>query len=173
LEQKGVDVLLAIEVLQHAVQGNMDIATIATSDLDFFPIFEALVQTRVKTELICDPVFTPRELMYAADMVQPLNAVTFRNWCKQEYQAKFTLVTRGVEPDWKPDDELSLEVEGFYKGKRFQLYKSIIKESSFVAYSEADSQITESNSSFLLIELFRSGSSGTVELVNPDRAYWR
>ncbi len=51
LEQKGVDILLAIEAYQNAVQGNMDIVEILTSDLDFYPVFDALVQTRVKAHL--------------------------------------------------------------------------------------------------------------------------
>ena len=50
-QQKGVDVLLAIECLMHAIRSNIDEATIMTSDLDFFPLFEALLQTRTKSVL--------------------------------------------------------------------------------------------------------------------------
>lgn len=55
VEQKGVDVLLAIEVFQHAVSGNMDIASIVTGDVDFLPLLEAISRTRVKTEILFDP----------------------------------------------------------------------------------------------------------------------
>ena len=48
-QQKGVDVLLAIECLMHAVRNNIDEATILTADLDFFPLFEALLQTKTKS----------------------------------------------------------------------------------------------------------------------------
>lgn len=50
-EQKGVDVLLAVDVLQHAYRGSMDRADLITSDLDFVPLFDALTQTRVSSRL--------------------------------------------------------------------------------------------------------------------------
>ena len=64
LEQKGVDILLAIDVFKHAMNGNMSEAHIMTTDIDFFPLFEALRDTPVSTHLHCFPADTSEELMF-------------------------------------------------------------------------------------------------------------
>lgn len=79
-EQKGVDVLLAIECLLHAVRNNIDEATIMTSDLDFFPLFEALLQTKTKSTLRYQIRKTSPELIRAADYARPLTGIDFLEW---------------------------------------------------------------------------------------------
>ena len=59
-QQKGVDVLLATECLMHSLRGNIDEAAILTSDLDFFPLFEALLQTKTKSRLLYQPSRHPQ-----------------------------------------------------------------------------------------------------------------
>lgn len=88
-EQKGVDVLLAIEVFQHAVSGNMDVASILTGDLDFFPLFEALVQTPVKTELLYYPKSISKDLMYSAGTLRQFRLSTMNQWLVQPYNERF------------------------------------------------------------------------------------
>jgi hypothetical protein len=84
LEQKGVDILLATEALQHATLGNIDDAWFMVSDLDFYPVFDALVQTRVKSHLYYDPHKTSKELIYAADVSVALNAGTLIPWLRDD-----------------------------------------------------------------------------------------
>jgi hypothetical protein len=84
LEQKGVDILLAIEALQHATLGNIDIACFMLSDLDFYPIFDALVQTRVKSTLYYDPHKTSTDLIHAADVAEALTAGTLNRWLRPD-----------------------------------------------------------------------------------------
>jgi uncharacterized LabA/DUF88 family protein len=84
LEQKGVDILLAIEALQHATLGNIDDAWFILSDLDFYPIFDALVQTRVKSHLYYDPRKTPKDLIYAADVSVAVNAGMLNPWLRDD-----------------------------------------------------------------------------------------
>ena len=79
-EQKGVDILLAIEAYQQALQSNMDTAEFILSDLDFFPLLEALVNTRVKTRLIYDVYATSRELVHSADQSQSVNGHYIDRW---------------------------------------------------------------------------------------------
>jgi len=79
-EQKGVDVLLAIECLMHSMRGNIDEAVIMTSDLDFFPLFEALLQTKTKSWLLFDRHRTAQDLLSAADTAVPLNVDDFLSW---------------------------------------------------------------------------------------------
>lgn len=85
LEQKGVDIQLAIEVYQHAVRGNIETAIIVTNDLDFYPLLDALTQTRVRTELRYDRDKTSAALIEAADIAKPLSLVEFASWCDRPY----------------------------------------------------------------------------------------
>ena len=85
LEQKGVDIQLAIEAYQHAVRGNIETAVIVTNDLDFYPLLDALTQIRVRTELRYDRGKTSEELIEAADFAKPLSLREFANWCDPPY----------------------------------------------------------------------------------------
>lgn len=73
LSQKGVDIALAVEVLTHAFSGNIHCARIFASDLDFFPLLDALTNTKVRSELYYGPTRTPSELIEAADFAEPIN----------------------------------------------------------------------------------------------------
>jgi uncharacterized LabA/DUF88 family protein len=84
LEQKGVDILLAIEALLHATSGIIDNSSFILSDLDFCPLLGALVQTRVKSHLYYDPHKTSKELIYAADISLALNAGTLDGWLRDD-----------------------------------------------------------------------------------------
>ena len=85
-QQKGVDVLLAIECLSHAVRNNIDEATIMTSDLDFYPLFEALLQTKTKSVLRYQIGHTSKELVRAADYSEPITLTDFITWQGTKYQ---------------------------------------------------------------------------------------
>ncbi|MCA1474924.1 NYN domain-containing protein [Bradyrhizobium sp. NBAIM08] len=80
LRQKGVDILLAIDVFKHATSGHMSEAHIMTKDLDFFPLFEALRDTPVAVHLHCYPAETSNELMALADVVVPVNPFKVLQW---------------------------------------------------------------------------------------------
>lgn len=86
LTQKGVDVLLAIELLQHAIGLNMDAVFLYASDLDFLPLLEALVSTRVVTHLIYDPAKTNQNLIQAADFHQAIEPINVVNWLRESKQ---------------------------------------------------------------------------------------
>lgn len=85
LEQKGVDIQLAIDAYQHAVLGNMEEAVLVTNDLDFLPLLDALTQTRVRTELRYVIGKTSDDLLEAADRAVPLTLSEFLEWCDLPY----------------------------------------------------------------------------------------
>jgi uncharacterized LabA/DUF88 family protein len=89
LEQKGVDILLAIDVLKHASLRNIAQAHIMTTDLDFFPLFEALLDTPVSVNLHCFPSKTSNELMSLADNVMPITPYTVLTWFAYGDRDKF------------------------------------------------------------------------------------
>jgi uncharacterized LabA/DUF88 family protein len=75
-EQKAVDILLALDVYRHAVNGNMDTARVLTSDADFEPVLDALQETPVRSILWCNPTKTSQPLQDAADVVEVFNELT-------------------------------------------------------------------------------------------------
>lgn len=77
LTQKGVDVALAVEVLSHAHRGTIHTARLFVSDLDFYPLLDALTSTRVRSELWYLPKKTAPELLEAADVSTELNYYHF------------------------------------------------------------------------------------------------
>lgn len=120
-EQKGVDVLLAIECLLHAVRNNIDEATIMASDLDFFPLFEALLQTKTKSMLRYQIGKTSPELIRAADYAQPLTGVDFVEWLSPTHHD--LRHQQGI----KDVDVANGQViaEGTVANKRFELKKTV------------------------------------------------
>ena len=52
VEQKKVDVMIAVDMLTHAFRGNMHKATILTADLDLKPLIDALVQNGMQVQLM-------------------------------------------------------------------------------------------------------------------------
>lgn len=72
--QKMVDVQIAVDMMSHAFNGNMEHVTLFATDLDFRPLLDALVQRGMRVTLWYDPKITPRELRRAADVQQPFRS---------------------------------------------------------------------------------------------------
>lgn len=71
-EQKGVDILLAIDVYRQAVNG-LERAFIFANDGDFYPVLEALQGTQTRSILKCIRGKTPKYLYELADVVSYIN----------------------------------------------------------------------------------------------------
>jgi uncharacterized LabA/DUF88 family protein len=89
LEQKGVDILLAIDVFKHASLATIQEAHIMTTDLDFFPLFEALRDTPVSVHLHCCREETSSELMALADVVQAVTHFDILHWLRSPDRETF------------------------------------------------------------------------------------
>jgi uncharacterized LabA/DUF88 family protein len=94
-EQKAVDILLALDVYRHAVSGNLDTATIVTSDADFEPVLDSLQETRVRSILWCNPTKTSQSLQDAADVVEAFNEQNVMRYMPAAIVHKYT-VGRGL-----------------------------------------------------------------------------
>ena len=88
LQQKKVDIKLAVDMLTHAFRGNMHQATLFASDLDFKPFLDALVETGMFVELWYPKGRTNNELIYAADFKRPINVQELYNMTTKEYRRK-------------------------------------------------------------------------------------
>lgn len=112
-EQKGVDVLLAAKVLTHAFQGNMDEIELWTSDLDFYPVLEALVNTRVRSTLRYDPRKTSDELPSYADIATPITLKDYLRTVGDEVAFSNTI-------DWKTGNRSNESGDTVISRGRFQ-----------------------------------------------------
>lgn len=131
-QQKGVDVLLAIECLMHSIRGNIDEATIMTSDLDFFPLFEALLQTKTRSRLRYQIGRTSQELIGAADQSTPITAYDFFNWLEDPARTLLSV------SNWTEDDKKYLEPvrNGRIRDKHVELCKHKQKDAYTIKYDD-------------------------------------
>ncbi|WP_353041685.1 NYN domain-containing protein [Mesorhizobium sp. M1217] len=79
MEQKGVDILLALDAYRHAV-GGLDTVVLFTGDGDFYPVLEALQNTHARTILFCSRLYAPSYLTEMADFVEHVNEATFASF---------------------------------------------------------------------------------------------
>lgn len=101
-QQKKVDILLAVEALDHAFRKNMDRAILLTGDRDFEPLVHSLVQLGVRVEVAGDKKTTSRYLRHAADIYRPLSFDDYHNWTIGSLRGQFPAdVGKGTRP---PDD---------------------------------------------------------------------
>lgn len=77
LEQKGVDTWIAVDVLSLAFRDVFDIANIITGDLDLYPLFEALQQTKARGRLISEKRTTSDELRFSADTAEEIDPYAY------------------------------------------------------------------------------------------------
>jgi uncharacterized LabA/DUF88 family protein len=89
-EQKGVDVQLAVDSLEHAARGNMSLAMFLTGDLDFEPLLACLLRMGVPTRLLYCPLTTSKPLRRAADDTRKVTLAQFHQWAAPSF--------RGVQP---------------------------------------------------------------------------
>jgi len=89
IEQKGVDTWIAVDVLLYALRGNIDVADVYTTDLDLYPMFEALLQTNTHGVLRYDPDRTSEELIQAADQSAPIRQTDLFNMLPPTFAGKY------------------------------------------------------------------------------------
>lgn len=101
VQQKQVDVMIAVDMLTHTFRGNMDQATFIASDVDFKPLLDALVREGMFVELRYPPTETNQDLVDAADQRTPLAIDSIYHFLDQESQSLLRLPGRRQE--WRKD----------------------------------------------------------------------
>ena len=133
-EQKGVDVLMAIDVLQHTYQSNMDWAAIITSDLDFLPLFDAILQTRVTSELIYEKGVSTTELIESADLSRPLRFYDLGQWLQDPHRVRF-VANKHIEGE--PKEEYDI-IEEFALPSGTLTYAKVRGAEEYIAISRGE-----------------------------------
>jgi len=94
MRQKKVDVLLAVEMLDHAFRKNMAAAFLVAGDGDFTPVVEAVTRLGTWVQVFYAPDGASRELYSAADMGMPLSFNDFWSWGSNKFRERYPLPTR-------------------------------------------------------------------------------
>jgi NYN domain len=113
LEQKMVDVMLAVDMLTHSFRRNMQRATLLTGDQDFKPLVDALVQQGMYVTLWYPRGETNSELMDAADRRKPIMLKELASLLTPESRKRFPLPSdelisgtdfRGAHHQWNDEN---------------------------------------------------------------------
>lgn len=105
--QKEVDILLAVEMINHAVRKNMRRAVLLAGDRDFKPVVEMLVQMGTFVVVAGDKTHMSRELVKVADSSVPLTFEEYFELSATPFQADYPLPT---------NNQIRCS-EGFYEGR--------------------------------------------------------
>jgi uncharacterized LabA/DUF88 family protein len=89
--QKEVDVLLAVDMLTHGYDGNMEKAVLIAGDLDFRPVVESLVRRGAFVEVWYEAKSASSELPGAADYGQKLDFRILYRWSAPSFQSHHPL----------------------------------------------------------------------------------
>lgn len=84
--QKEVDVLLAVQMMEHAFRGNMSKATLLSGDKDFRPLVESLVRLGLFVEVVSDFRHFSSDLIHSADSHKKLTIDEYYNFAPKLIQ---------------------------------------------------------------------------------------
>jgi len=119
LRQKKVDVLLAVEALDHAFRKNMDRVCLITGDLDFAPLVDSLIRLGVYVEIRYEARSASRELYSTADVAWPITVDDIYNWSTTEFRGQHPMPNRTAGQGVPPSPVLR---KGTINGKHVQLH---------------------------------------------------
>jgi uncharacterized LabA/DUF88 family protein len=94
IEQKKVDIMIAVDMLNHSFRKNMSKATLLTADLDFKPLIDALVDNGMFISLWYPINKTNEELIQSADASRKLDLTTIYEYSTIDFQ-KSHLIPKG------------------------------------------------------------------------------
>ncbi len=100
--QKEVDILLAVDALEHAFRKNLSALTLIAGDLDFVPLVDSLVRSGTWVEILYDQRSFAKRLLESADKALPLEFHSYYGFCSGEFRTKHQLPTRQDRVTWNP-----------------------------------------------------------------------
>jgi uncharacterized LabA/DUF88 family protein len=112
--QKEIDVLIAVDMLTHAAQKNMNTAILVTGDQDLKPAVESLVQLGVFVEVYGDGKHTSRELSWASSAYRKLTFDDYFQMSTETLIQKYPIPTRPAEIRQAPGTHSQIGKVGDY-----------------------------------------------------------
>ena len=107
--QKEVDILLAVDALDHAFRKNMAGIILVAGDRDFAPLVESLVRLGVWVHIWYDPRSVANRLLEMADKATPIGFHDYYNRCPNEFVKKHPL------PIQSPNVPVRIDVAAGYE----------------------------------------------------------
>lgn len=161
--QKEVDVLLAVQMMEHAFRGNMQKAVLLSGDKDFRPLVETLVRLGLFVEVVGDQKHISKDLIHSADNHRTLGFTRYYGWVTDEFilTNPLTINTLSFFPDKAQEDGfhcikngyfLNNEVKVFIKQgiEDFWLYSPVINKGNTALRIKNDDLVLKVNSKNLL-----------------------
>jgi uncharacterized LabA/DUF88 family protein len=84
--QKEVDVMLAVQMMEHAFRGNMNKAVLLSGDLDFRPLVESLVRLGLFIEVVGDQNHISQDLIHSADSHKKISIDEYFKFAPKNFQ---------------------------------------------------------------------------------------
>jgi uncharacterized LabA/DUF88 family protein len=119
LRQKEVDVLLAVDMLTHGFDGNVEKAVLLAGDLDFRPIIEALVRRGVFVEVWYEKNSLAKELRWAADHGYRMDFEQLYRWAAYSFRERCPLPR--VDRAHLPLVNVTYDREGSFNGRNLRI----------------------------------------------------
>ena len=91
-QQKQVDVKLAVDMLSHTLNRNMDSVTLLAGDQDFVPAIEALVRAGMYVSLLYVQTSISPNLRDAADEGNAIDFIDLYGACSSQFRKSNTLI---------------------------------------------------------------------------------
>lgn len=124
-EQKGVDVQLAVDAMEHAARANLTHALLLTGDLDFEPLVSSLVRLGIHTHVLYVPQHAAKELLRSADQVTKITLEHFHRWSTPSFRENHRAL-RIAYREHRPERPIfEVEKEGRWGDRQVTLFRSI------------------------------------------------
>lgn len=127
--QKQVDVLLAVDMLNHAFHKNMARASLIAGDLDFKPILDTLILLGTYARVLYERRSAARNLYWAADVGQEVTLREMYQWTIPQFRQGHPIPYE-VQNETRPGGYQTVR-RGSFDGKPVELLQ---QESNFVLY---------------------------------------
>jgi uncharacterized LabA/DUF88 family protein len=142
-EQKGVDVQLAVDAMEHAARGNMSMAMLLTGDLDFEPLLASLVRFGIKTRLWYIPRHTATELMRASDEIRKITLGHFYDWSALSFQQSHTVPALTYRYNLEVTPILTLVREGTWQERMVRIFQRTQAPLDFILCVDRGDELIE------------------------------
>jgi uncharacterized LabA/DUF88 family protein len=120
--QKEVDVLLTVDMMNHAFRQNMAKAVLIAGDRDFKPVVESLVQFGTYVRVVSDARVASQDLAWAADSSVKATLRSYHAWSIEALRKKFAL-PGALVPNELPSGSRQIR-HGEFQGKEVRLFES-------------------------------------------------
>jgi uncharacterized LabA/DUF88 family protein len=149
--QKEVDILLAVEMLDHAFRRNMTSAGLIAGDLDFKPLVESLVRLGTWVDVFYDPSSVAAGLLASADRGVALGFQNYYLMSEFEFCRDNPLPVQTDVRTWQDDaGGLSLSKRGSLQtGEAVELYEGTSQYALIVRQTPHPTRLTHSDGAVL------------------------